>query len=431
MPPAPNVVLWITHDTGRFVAPYVDTVVTPHCERLAREGVRFDRMFTPTPLCSPSRSAIVTSRYPHQNGVMGLTTPRTGGFDLAPGQFHAAELFADAGYESVLCGFAHETPHWYRHGFCRHLNDDHADAQQRDLRNYGRIIGRWLDERDADRPLYLQIGTHETHREFGKFDTPPDASRGVTVPTYLEDTQEVRREMAALQGAVRRLDEGLGHILEALDSRGLGQNTIFVFTTDHGIDMPMAKGTFFDPGIETFCFLRYPDARWQTGRAIPEMLSQIDLLPTLLELTGLDDPPDIEGRSLVPLLEGRPMELADGVFLEKTYHDTYDPTRGVRTERYKYLRHFEVNIFQDLRLATETRRHFIKGDWIRRAPEELYDLQADPHERHNLADDPACAQVREQLSMRVLEWMRRTDDPLLKGPVPSPYYAQLHQAFRQ
>jgi len=425
----PNVVLFITHDTGFAVSPYGwKTVQTPACERLAREGVRFNNSFCTAPLCAPSRAALVTGRHPHQNGVMGLTGQQTGGFDLYEGEKHAARLFADAGYEPVLCGFEHESPLWEKLGFERAISGGGGWFNGGgDTREHAGHIDAFLGQRDGERPFFLQIGSHETHHAWTAYDTEPDDSLGLTIPSYLKDTPDVRREVAEFQGAVRRLDQCLGDILEVLDRRGVADDTLFVFTTDHGIDFPRAKGTCYDAGIAAFLFMRYPAGDWSAGATRDELISNVDVLPTLLEACGIDAPTNLAGRSFMPLLQAdaaSAYEPRDAVFAGKTYHDTYDPQRCVRTARFKYIRHFAVNIFIDLRLATMTRRDQFATDWRRRTDEELYDLQTDPHERTNLAADSVHADTLDAMRRRLLQWMRDTDDPLLRGPAPSPYYAR-------
>ncbi|MCC7492043.1 MAG: sulfatase [Fimbriimonadaceae bacterium] len=430
MAAAPNVLLWTTHDTGRFVGPYgYQTVATPACDRLAAEGVVAEQYFATCPLCSPSRAAICSGLYPHQTGVLGLTSDHLGGWDFAPTVTHAARHFGQAGYESVLCGFEHEVREWQRVGFEHSLNGRGGWFNGGgDLRDAPGELDAWLAARDPARPFYLQLGCHETHRDWAANDTPPDDSRGLWQPPYLHDLPAVRQEVAALQGAVRRLDEQLGRVLAVLRARGVLDQTVVAFTTDHGVDFPRAKGTFYDPGLETLLLLRWPGGGWTGGRRLPQLLSNVDLLPTLLEAAGLPRPAELAGRSFLPLLQGAATGGREAVFAEKTYHDSYDPTRCLRTSRWKYLRHFEVNIFQDLRLATMTNRHYWRTPWLRRGVEELYDLSADPGEEQNLATDPAHAATLATLRRQLRDWMRETADPLLQGMVPNPYYsAQLRE----
>jgi N-sulfoglucosamine sulfohydrolase len=419
----PNVVVFITHDTGYHVSPYgYDAVHTPNAERLATEGVRMANSFCTSPLCSPSRACLFTGRFPHQNGVMGLTGDQVGGFDFFPGEQHASLIFSRAGYQSVLCGFEHESRHVAELGFGDLINGNGTWYNSGgDLLDHGKAIGDWLSQRDKHRPFYMQIGCGETHRAWLKNGVEPDDSQGVWMPPYLKDEPELRREMAEFQGSVRHLDAGLGHILDAFDDPEVKDNTIFVFTTDHGIDFPRAKGTMFDPGIGVFLFIRWPAGGLEAGRTCGELVSNVDLLPTLLEACGIPRRDNLAGRSYLPLLQNAPYEPNECVFAEKTYHDTYEPVRAIRTERYKYIRRFEVALMEDIRLATFTRAQWMHQP-LRRNDEELYDLEADPWEMNNLAAESAYAGEVDAMQRRLIRWMRRTNDPLLRGPVPSPYY---------
>jgi arylsulfatase A-like enzyme len=229
--------------------------------------------------------------------------------------------------------------------------------------------------------------------------------------------------MAALQGMVRDLDRALGRLLDLLDRHGLGENTIVVVTTDHGIAMPMAKSTLRDPGIETLLFMRYPDGGWCHGQQITHLISNVDILPTLLATCGLIVPDGVQGVSFLPLLQGGHAPTRDAIFAEKTFHDCYDPMRGVRTHRYKYIRYFE-----------KSTHHPVPGDIVnggasrelgriaREGFEELFDLAQDPCETQNLAEDTSYAKVGTELKCQLAAWMRETDDPLLDGPIGSPFY---------
>lgn len=421
----PNVLLFISHDTGRHISPCdVAQVRTPHAERMAREGVNLTNVFCTSPLCAPARSSLVTGRFPHQNGVMGLPGDRTGGWDLYPRERHAASVFTGAAYDTVLCGSEHETPDWHGNaGFAEAIcGSGGRHNGGGDLREYADGFGAWLDRRDSGRPFYCQVGCHETHHGYDKFDVAPDTSGGLWMPPHLEESEALRAEMAGLQGAVNRLDAGFGRMLDALDRRGLADDTIVVFTTDHGIDLPLAKGTCFDRGIEIFQLLRYPNGGWNVGAAPDAMISGVDLLPTLLDACGIDHPEGLAGRSFLPLLRGEPYAPREAIFAGKTFHDSYDPVRCVRTARYKYIRFFEACIFQDLRLWTVNHRELFPRVPLRTWFEELYDLEEDPHEQRNLAEDPRCAALKGDLSRALLRQMEETDDPLLDGPVESPRY---------
>jgi N-sulfoglucosamine sulfohydrolase len=431
--PPPNVVLFISHDTGRLVSPCgATTVHTPNCARLAAEGICFSNAFCTSPLCSPSRASITTGAYPHQNGVMGLASEHFGGFDFAPGIRHAATLFGSGGYESVLCGFEHESPDCTRLGFDRTLSGPGRGTNgPGDSRSHAGAIKGWLQGRDRSRPFYLQIGTHETHLDWDAYGTQPDESHGVFLPPSLHDTAEVRSAIAQLQGAVRRLDDVLGQVLEALDQTGVADDTVFVFTTDHGIDLPLAKGTFYDAGLGVFLFMRYPRGGWCSPATRGELVSHVDVLPTLLECCRLPVPSQVSGKSLLPLLQGRLYEARPALFAEKTFHDEYEPVRAVRTSRFKYIRYFEAHFHHDLRTATIGQRHWIRHRHLlqRRWVEELFDLRQDPTESHNLVRDPVYAGELQAMRDRLATWMRETRDPLCDGPVESPRFKRLRERF--
>lgn len=418
MPDRPNIVMLITHDTGRHVSPYgVDTVDTPNCQRLADQSVRMANSFCPTPLCSPSRAAIVTGRYPHSNGVMGLTHADFA-WDLNDDETPIAQLLGQGGYATWLMTGQHEARDVSKLGF------DVIDANHA-LSDFPRHFLPVLDAHDDERPFYCQIGGFETHRAWDADGTEPDDSKGIYVPPYLHDGPETRAELAQFQGMVKRFDTALGQILDVLDQRGLTENTILVLTTDHGIAMPRAKSTLYDPGIETMLFMRYP-GHWAAGGVCDDLVSHVDILPTLLSAVGVDVPDRVQGRSFLPALAGRgEYTPREEVFAEKTFHSRYDPMRAIRTGRFKYIRCFEKIALPEV---PSDIRHFGADRELgrrlcyQRPMAELLDLRADPNETKNLAGEETFSDVERELKSRLAQWMLDTADPLLDGPVASPYY---------
>lgn len=437
----PNVVVLISHDTGRFLSPYgFRTVNTPAFERLASESATFDSCFCTTPLCAPSRAALLTGTYHHQNGMMGLPGEHLGGWDLVTKDRHLASVFADNGYATVLCGFEHETQDFFSVGFQRGIHGiGTGNNGGRPLSGADEDIAAWLDERYGERapgagevePFYLQIGCHDTHRRWSRYSESYD-ERGVWKAPYLIEDPAVDREMAEQQGACNTLDEGVGAILALFEKRGLADDTVFVVTTDHGIDFPRAKGTLFDPGVEVFLFMRYRAGSWREGVRIPSLVSHVDVYPTILEACGISVPEGTAGRSLLPLLTGSgAYRDRDAVFLEKTYHDNYDPMRGVRTKRYKYVLNFDAQTLYDVRIATAPRYSWFRFPFAKREREELYDLEQDPEEATNLANDSDYGEVRWELKRRLATWMAETADPLLDGPIPSPYHLRTSREMKE
>jgi N-sulfoglucosamine sulfohydrolase len=414
---ARDVVVMTTHDIGRRLRCYGHrSVVSPHVDSLAEDGVRFARAFCTAPQCSPSRASLATGRYPHNNGVMGLAHP---GFDweLDPAVPHLAALLSAAGFETHLFGGQHVSLHPERLGFTRH-----HDA------NAGPAIASAVEEvlsTGRDTRLYLEINFEETHRPYPQVDAGPTPER-LDIPAYLPDIPEAAQEIVALEEGIRLMDEAAGRVLAALESAGRAENAIVVFTTDHGIAMPRAKCTLYDPGLEVALLMRWPAGGLQTGAVREELVSNIDVLPTLLDAADVKHPPGVQGRSLLPLLRGETYERRRAIFGEKTFHSYYDPMRCVRTDRHKLIRNFEtafaVEVPGDIQAGPIFRADPSLYSKDRPAVVELYDLEADPLEQRNLAGRAEVAEVEKRLNAELWRWMRETDDPLLEGPVPSPRY---------
>ncbi len=183
---------------------------------------------------------------------------------------------------------------------------------------------------------YVEINLFEPHRPYDHGGVRPDESRGVHVPPYMPDDDGSRREMSALQGAIMEADRAIGRIVGALDDGGLLDDALIVFTVDHGIAMPRAKCTLYDPGIEIALIMRWPGGG--IGPAISaELVSNVDVAPTLLEITHIHAPEVLQGRSFLALLENRDYEPRAAVYAEKTWHSYYDPMRAIRTQRYKLI----------------------------------------------------------------------------------------------
>jgi arylsulfatase A-like enzyme len=405
---------------------------TPFLDAFASRGVGFSNAFSTSPLCSPSRASLFTGKFPHETGVLGLVDSRCG-WDLDPDCRHLAAYLKDAGYRTGLCGFQHETLDARRIPFDDIISGSGQGSNGgRALAAHAAEIDNWLGSQTGEHPFYLQIGCHETHREFDRFGALPEPGEPSEIPEGLKDIPSIRDDFHAFLGAVRLLDNGFGAIMEVLEKHRLTEETLVVATTDHGIDYPRIKGTFRDPGIETFLLLRYPQGNWRTGTVQPDPVSLIDIVPTILDFAGIPTATPLPGRSLRPALEGSGSLPEHMIYAEKTYHDIYDPTRMIRSSRFKYICYFEKTVIDDVRIATVERSHWVEQSLLRQADEELYDLENDPNEKSNLVDNPDFREQRNAMRAQLYNWMEETNDPLLRGPVASPLYfrslAQLRDA---
>lgn len=424
----PNILIITCHDTGRHFGCYgVETVHTPNIDALAADGVRFTRYFTTVPVCSPSRGAMLTGRYPQSNGLMGLTHDPWD-WSLNEGERHLSHILRDAGYHTALFGLQHEASDLSTLGFEAEHAGRTADGKRRPATEVAGAVAGFLYDRAADAPpFYAQIGFFETHRPHDFGGVEPDDSQGVFVPPYIVRNETSVAEFALQQGAVRRADEAVGMITQALAETGLDRHTIVVFTVDHGIEFPRAKWFAYEAGIEIACIMRWPEGGIQGGRTCDWLLSNVDLLPTLLDLIDVPIPANVEGRSFAAVFRDEnaqpTRDAIFGMFQSKEI-------RYVRTQRHKLIRNFVPRRL--LPVPIDMAHPPKLGASSPRCPVvQLFDLEADPLEVHNLAPDPGHQALFADLEDRLWSWLEAVDDPILQGPVPTPYYLQSIAAYRQ
>jgi arylsulfatase A-like enzyme len=428
VPSRPNILFFTCHDLGRHLGCYGHaTVASPALDAFAATGVRCANAFCTAPQCSPSRAALHTGRYPHATGVLGLAHPPFG-WQLTPPTLHLAHHLAAAGYATTLVGMQHVIAHGhaaelgYRQVWPVAPAAEEAERAASCLRTLA-----------AAPPFYLEVGFEEPHRPYDFGGAVPDDSRGVVVPPYLPDLPAARQDMAAFQGAVRAMDAAVGRVLAELDALGLAETTLVIFTADHGIAMPRAKATLYDPGLEIALLLRWPERGLATGTTVDALVSNVDVVPTLLDALALPHPAALQGHSFWPLLRGAPYTPRTEIFAEKTFHTYYEPMRGIRTATHKYIVNFEVSTAVDVPTDVRTSPIYplLLPEFDRvRQPVELYDLTTDPGEQINLAGQASVAATEADLRHRLRTWMEETHDPLLAGPVPSPYYAEALRRLR-
>ena len=415
----PNVVVVITHDTGRHIGPYDARVATPNLDRVAREGVLFEQPFSAAPQCSPSRASLLTGLAPHSHGLIGLVHR---GFRLAPASFERTlpKVLGAAGYHTALFGFQHEAPE------ARDLGYDTVVQVpgRQSCAIVALLAAEYLASAPAE-PFFAMVGFAETHRLWEPTTTPLD---DVQVPPYLPDLPAVRRDVADLNAQVEKVDQAIGAILAALDRLGLAERTLFVYTTDHGLPFPHAKATLFDPGVTISLLARGPGGL-MGGKRLGGLVANVDLYTTVLELCGVTPPSGTQGVSLLPLVRGEATKVRDYVYPENNYQNAYDPQRVIRDERFKLYLSFAD---RPMMLATHAEGTFVKdyfrdqGYYTRPRPREmLFDIAADPLEQRNVAEEPAYQAVRDRLRQDLERWRRETDDPLLHGDLPAPEGARL------
>jgi arylsulfatase A-like enzyme len=377
---------------------------------------------------------MLTGMNAHSSGMLGLAHR---GFSLNDPSQHLAHHLRNHGYDTLLCGVQHEVADGCEAelGYDRileinepipeahasHAHPPSAGMMKLDTAR-ANLVAEFLTQ-SGKKPFFLSFGMLSTHRPFPLPANDIDPNY-VQPPLTVPNTALTRQDMAGFLTMARCMDDCVGIVLEALRQSGRENETLVLFTTDHGIAFPKMKCHLYDSGIGVALLIKFPKQVYQ-GYSCDALVSHLDIYPTLCELAGVPQPEWVEGHSLLPLLNGEKERVRDDVFSEVTYHAAYEPMRCIRTERYKYICYYDtfewlvkpnIDDGYSKQFLLQHGLQEIKHD----APEMLFDLYYDPCERNNLSADPEYARIRKELASRLEQWMQATHDPLLWGHVPKP-----------
>jgi N-sulfoglucosamine sulfohydrolase len=443
----PNVVLILAddmawNDCGAFGNPKVKT---PNIDKLAREGLRFDRAFVTASSCSPSRSSLITGRYPHGTDAEELHWP------LPAGQLTFVEKLKESGYYTAAAGKWHlGNPAKARFDLVREANPagfqlaTTKDAKARmTAEGSGAVQGgadQWvpvLRDRPKDRPFFLWLAALDPHRDYETGAIPePHRPEDVVVPPYLPDVLEVREDLALYYDEIGRLDHHVGLVLAELDRQGVADETLVLFLSDNGRPFPRCKTTLYDSGIRTPLIARWPGQIKPRGRC-ESLVSTVDLAPTILKLARLEPGPTVQGKDLAPLFKDPSAKVREMIFAERNWHDFASHGRAARSERFKYIRNDDADrpltppadavrsptFLAMRRLRDEGKLTPLQSSCFAkpRPVEELYDLEADPDETVNLAADPKFAETLAGMRRALADWSRETNDVMPERPSPDEF----------
>lgn len=426
-----NILFCFADDWGYpHAGAYGDRIVkTPAFDRVAREGMLFNRAFSASPSCTPSRAAILTGQYPHRLEEGG----ELHGF--LPKKFpNYTERLEQAGYAIGLTSKGWGPGNVQAGGYTRNP----AGPLSRDFATF-------LAGVKPDQPFCFWLGSQDPHRPYDK-DTGVQSGMdpaGVRVPAYWPDTPEVRRDVLDYYFEVQRFDSVVAAAIKLLEETGRLENTLIVISGDNGMPFPRCKANLYDGGTRQPLAIRWP-GRTKPGAVSDAFVNLMDLAPTFLEAAGLPVPAEMTGRSLVPVLAGREAAgLRSRVFVERERHanvradDLGYPARAIRTAEFLYIRNFApdrwpagdpvaqkdpARVFGDVddsptkefilaRRSAPGMEKFFELNFGKRPAEELYDVRSDPDNVRNLAADPAHAATRQKLRGELDTWMRETGDP--------------------
>jgi len=422
----PNIV-WISNeDMSPKLGAYGDKLVrTPVLDRLARQSVRYTNAFSTAPVCAPSRAAIITGIHQTTLGAQHMRTTEDRVPEL-PGPYLAVPPFYVKAFPEYLRAAGYYTTNRmktdYQFGVPFTIWDDVSKT------------AHWRNRSDRNQPFFSVFNLEVTH-ESQIFPSSP-ARKGkplvtdpakVEVPPYYPDTPAVREELARLYDNIADMDTQVGELLRQLDEDGLTENTIVFYWSDHGDGVPRAKRSLYDSGLRVPLMIRWPKALGATAEpgVRDEMVSLIDLAPTVLALAGVEIPTHVQGRVL---LGPKARPAPQYVFGARDRMDQeYDMMRSARDARYLYIRNFapeqpyaghiiyrnQSAIMQQwLELQAAGKLTGPAALWMRssRPAEELYDTQADPHQVRDLSADPAHKATLERMRGAVVTWMRDAAD---------------------
>ncbi|MFC1452249.1 sulfatase [Verrucomicrobiota bacterium] len=435
----PNVVVIVVHDLGDYLGCYGHKVDSPNLDRFAAEGVRFANHFSTAAMCSPARGSIITGRYPHANGLMGLCNL---GWDLPAHNLTDAQRFEEAGYRTALVGFQHEKQSaadlrfqqtWSRVLCHSNYSTDHM-AECAD-----ELLGAMAVEQQKgqdQRPFYLRLGTYSVHRNLAPvsgaygYDMMHDrgmAESDVDIMPQWMDTPGLRYDLAGFTGDVNNMDRGVGVVLDAIRKHGFEDDTLVVFTTDHGIDFPRAKSTLYDLGTRTALLMRWP-RRMPAGSVVSGLTSHIDILPTILDACGATPSPDFQGASLLPLIDGTCRAIHDYIFTEESTFPN-NLMRAVRSGRFKLIRNYSRGKRSLAATCLGGRTEIDTGNFYfdDRPEYEFYCVEADPHELTNISGCGKHRQVEAELREQLDRWLTETQDPILTDSIRRPEERRIYE----
>jgi N-sulfoglucosamine sulfohydrolase len=425
---APPNIVWIsTEDMSPHLGAYGDAVSrTPTLDRFAAQAIRFTHAFSTAPVCAPSRAAIITGMHQAAIGAQHMRTSEDGVPEL-PGPYLAVPPFYVKAFPEYLRAAGYFTSNRaktdYQFGVPFTIWDD---------------LGRdahWRNRPNKSQPFFSVFnieGTHESQSfpssPSRKGKPPVTRAADVRVPPYYPDTPAVRDELARMYDNIQDMDAQVGAILRQLEEDGHADDTIVFFWSDHGDGVPRAKRSLYDSGLRVPLMIRVPP-RFGGGAAPGsvrnDLVSLVDLAPTVLAVAGLDPPRHMQGRALIGPRTG---PTPDYVFGARDRMDAeYDMIRSARDGRYLYIRNFSPElpyaghiiyrnqsaIMQEwLRLQAEGALTGPPALWMRttRPAEELYDVRRDPHHIDNLAHIRAHRHALERMRDAVSSWMTRIGD---------------------
>ncbi len=433
-----NVIYIVVHDLGRHLGTYGAKVNTPNLDKIAKNNIKFTNAYCNSAVCSPSRGCAMSGKHAHKNGIVGLTHF---GWRMNDDCDSIVQIFNKNNYETVHCGLSHEG----EEGDLHYQYDHEVSWDSRNVENAVDDAIAFLKARskNQEKPFYLNVGTQEVHssiwsrnnksdRLFTKYGgpVPPD---DVYLPPQVPDYPCFKDMFGRFQASVEYMDKEIKYLFDAIDKFGFSDNTMVVFTTDHGVYAPRGKGCLYDFGMANSLIVKMPE-NMKKQFQYDGLIQNIDLLPTILDAAGIEIPDDIDGTSFYSLLTGENYKPHDKIVTEWNFggpYEDYYPIRAIRTEKFHFIKHF----------AETPRYHYLPNElpekknykdycctfgpmaWDEKTVGpaiELFDIEKDPNEFVNLANNSDYADIINDFEKQLAQWMKDNNDNFLTEDRPKP-----------
>ncbi|MBT3200269.1 MAG: sulfatase [Phycisphaerales bacterium] len=406
----PNIVMILADDQT-----YLDSgaygnkdVKTPSIDRLASQGMLFKRCFTATAMCAPTRQQLYTGIFPVRNGAYPNHS------QVKPGTKSIVHHLKALGYRVGLVGKSHFGP--------------------RESFPFERVSGGKIAEfiaRDPKQPYCLFYASHSPHLPWKEGDASAYDPKKLTVPPYMVDVPEMRQGLCRYYAEITAFDAEVGKCMKAVDDSPGKDNTIFIYTSEQGMQLPYAKWTCYELGLRTALVIRWPKCV-KPGSVASAMVQYVDVTPTLVDAAGGKIPEGLDGRSFLQVLLGKTDKHNDLVYGVHTTTKIIAatpggyPIRSVRDEKYKYIRNLrheatfnntlirsdKENIWKPWVEKAKTDKFAAKrvSGYLNRPAEELYDIVNDPHELNNLSGDKKYRPIMDAMNKKLQAWMDQQGD---------------------
>ena len=403
----PNVVIVIADDQTWFDAGcYGNAIInTPNIDRLAADGLKFNRAFTSTAMCAPTRQQLYTGIFPVRSGAFPNHS------SVKPGTRSLVHYFREAGYDVGLCGKKHFGPR------------DSFPFTTVTKNNLGTFLS-------GDDPFFLVYASNSPHLPWSEGDPGQYDKQKIKVPPYLFDNEQTRAAMVKYYAEITDFDRELGEVDEQLRAAGKRDDTIFIYTSEQGAQFPYGKWTCYEVGLHVGLIMRWPH-QIAGGSQSDALVQYVDVLPTLLDLCKIDVKADFDGRSFSRVIQRGSEKHNEFVFGVHTTRgiihgsESY-PVRSIRSDRYKLILNLNHKIaFQNTltqgdgggywkswvaAAKNDPQAKSVVQGYVQRPRIEFYDLLEDPFERINLADDPLYSRQIAKMNRRLQSWMTQQGD---------------------